>query len=450
MKAVSAPPLPEWGEAQFRLSAEKMADNVSATSLIFDRTAFGQTIRPSKGSVLAAASTRVSETQPDYFFHWLRDSATVMDAGLVLIHAGVDAARWRTNFADFVSFSLFLKRISGRRFLRETDMRGRTDPKFRKFLRPEQELVTIQGEKVLDEVRYNADGRIDFLRWNRPQYDGPAARALTVMRYHEDGAINDGAKRHANELLRMDLNHTRKVAGRSCVDIWEEEDADHYYTQLMQFAALTKGAEWARAAGDAEWAGDLALSARSVGDSLDRFWCRDRKFLRSRIPPPGRTPVKELDFAVILGFLHSGMAGETHSITDERALATMEALTQMFGAEYALNREAGRTFAFGRYKGDIYISGGAWFLCSFGAAEFYYKLAAAKGDVALIERGDIILDMTRKYVTKHGDISEQFDQTSGLQTSARNLTWSHAAFITAWAARKAAIAAPKQIAGAQA
>lgn len=450
MKAASVLPLQDWGNAQFRQSAAKMADNVSATSLTMERTAFAQTVRPSKGSVLAAASTRVSETQPDYFFHWLRDSATVMDAGLVLIRAGVDAARWRANFADFVSFSLYLKRISGRRFLRETDIRSATDPKFRQFLRPEQELLSIEGEKVLDEVRYNADGKIDFLRWSRPQYDGPAARALTVMRYREAGAIDAKASPHANELLRMDLGHTRKVAGRNCFDIWEEEDADHYYTQLMQFAALAKGAEWAAAAGDAEHAGDLTLAARSAGDNLDRFWCHDRHFLRSRIPPPGRTPTKELDFAVILGLLHSGMPAETHSITDERALATMEKLTEMFGAEYALNREAGKVFAFGRYKGDTYISGGAWFLCSFGAAEFFYRLAAAKGDTALIERGDAILDMTRRYITKNGDISEQFDQTTGAQTSARNLTWSHAAFITAWAARKAAIAAPRQVAGAQA
>jgi glucoamylase len=299
-------------------------------------------------------------------------------------------------------------------------------------------------------VRYNADGTIDFLRWSRPQYDGPAARALTVLRYREAGAIEPDAERPAVELLRMDLGHARKVAGRNCVDIWEEEDADHYYTHLLQYAALAKGAEWAEAAGDKDLAADLAVAARGLGDSLDRFWCHDRKFLRSRIPPPGRIPEKELDFAVVLGLLHSGMSGEAHTVLDERALATMQKLEEMFGSEYALNREAGRSFAFGRYKGDSYFSGGAWFLCSFGAAEFYYRLAVAKGDPALIEKGDTILDLTRTYIPRDGALSEQFDQTTGEQTSAKNLTWSHAAFITMWAARKAALAAPKQLAGAAA
>jgi glucoamylase len=450
MTAASSLSLAEWGESQLRLSAERMAENVSATSLVMERPCFSQIVRPAKGAVLAAAATNITATNPDYFFHWLRDSATVMDAGLVLIREGIDAERWRANFADFVRFSLYLKRISGRRFLRETDIRGVTEHKFRQFLRPEEELMTVEGEKVLDEVRYNADGTIDFLRWSRPQYDGPAARALTVLRFYDAGAILPDAERPASELLRMDLGHTRKVAGRNCVDIWEEEDADHYYTHLLQFAALAKGAEWAAATGDKQFAADLDVAARGLGDSLDRFWCHDRKFLRSRIPPPGRIPEKELDFAVILGLLHSGMSGEAHTVRDERALATMQSLEDMFGAEYALNREAGQAFAFGRYKGDSYFSGGAWFLCSFGAAEFYYRLAAAKGDIALLHRGDIVLDMARKYIPKDGDISEQFDQTTGEQTSAKNLTWSHAAFITMWAARKAALAASEQLAGAAA
>jgi glucoamylase len=34
-----------------------------------------------------------------------------------------------------------------------------------------------------------------------------------------------------------------------------------------------------------------------------------------------------------------------------------------------------------------------------------------------------------------GDLSEQFDQRSGAQTSARHLAWSYAAFISCHAAR---------------
>ncbi len=58
---------------------------------------------------------------------------------------------------------------------------------------------------------------------------------------------------------------------------------------------------------------------------------------------------------------------------------------------------------------------------------------------ALLKRGDMVMAMVRTYTPASGDLSEQFDQTNGTQTSAKNLAWSHAAFITAFASRKAAV-----------
>nr|WP_281806072.1 glycoside hydrolase family 15 protein [Methylocystis echinoides] len=46
--------------------------------------------------------------------------------------------------------------------------------------------------------------------------------------------------------------------------------------------------------------------------------------------------------------------------------------------------------------------------------------------------------MVRAHTPASGELSEQFDQRSGAQTSAKNLTWSYAAFVTAFAARRAA------------
>ena len=43
----------------------------------------------------------------------------------------------------------------------------------------------------------------------------------------------------------------------------------------------------------------------------------------------------------------------------------------------------------------------------------------------------------RAFTPESGDLSEQFDQTTGAQTSARHLAWSYAAFMTAIAARRA-------------
>jgi len=46
--------------------------------------------------------------------------------------------------------------------------------------------------------------------------------------------------------------------------------------------------------------------------------------------------------------------------------------------------------------------------------------------------------MVRAHTLVSGELSEQFAQTNGAQTSAKNLAWSYAAFISAYVSRKEA------------
>jgi glucoamylase len=128
---------------------------------------------------------------------------------------------------------------------------------------------------------------------------------------------------------------------------------------------------------------------------------------------------------VILASNHAGVVGERYT-------ATLKRLEALFGATYAINRDrpAGRAPAMGRYANDKYYSGGAYYFATLGAAEFCYRI----GERA---RGDAYLETVRAFTPGSGDLSEQFDQTTGAQTSARQLAWSYAAFLTAVAARRA-------------
>jgi glucoamylase len=49
------------------------------------------------------------------------------------------------------------------------------------------------------------------------------------------------------------------------------------------------------------------------------------------------------------------------------------------------------------------------------------------------------LQTVRAFTPPSGDLSEQFDKQTGAQTSAKHLAWSHAAFISCIAARRAAL-----------
>lgn len=431
--------LEEWGNGLASHCAAKLAKGISATELLMCRTGFGQTIRPAPGSVLASPAVVFSEGEPDYFFHWIRDSAAVMEAVRILAKAEGLSGQWTARFDEYVPFSLNLRKIDGRNFLKTADFRAKTLPELQQFLRPDEEIAAVHGSRVAGDVRYNADGTLDFTRWGRPQHDGPAARALVAMRFEQDRPNPpEEVKHRLDELIDYDLSYTAENAAQPCYDIWEEELALHYYTVLVQLSALEKGAARAQNRGAADVAASFGASAQDLRKKLDEFWAPDLGFYRSRLPD-GKNR-KALDFAVILGVVHAGLDSGPHSVRDERVLQTFAKLEELFAAEYAINRGQ-RAIMCGRYKGDDYISGGAYYFSTFGAAEFYYRLAEADGTrrEAMLEKGDAILSRIRDFVPASGDLSEQFDQTTGANTSAKDLSWSYACFITAWHARARAL-----------
>jgi glucoamylase len=150
----------------------------------------------------------------------------------------------------------------------------------------------------------------------------------------------------------------------------------------------------------------------------------EQAHLRSRFVEGG-APEKLLDMSVVLGANHARMWGERYRLTLVR-------LAKLFDAAYAINhdRPSSRAPALGRYQGDVYYSGGAYYFSTLAAAEFQYR----NGDR---DQGDAFLETVRAYTPESGDLSEQFDQNNGKQTSARHLGWSYAAFLTAVAARRA-------------
>jgi glucoamylase len=118
---------------------------------------------------------------------------------------------------------------------------------------------------------------------------------------------------------------------------------------------------------------------------------------------------------------------------------TLARLEALFDAEYPINhaRPAGRGPAMGRYQGDVYYSGGAYYFSTLAAAEFCFRAAAGQQDgPAFLERGEAYLGTVRAFTPPSGDLSEQFDQRTGAQTSARHLAWSYAAFISSVVARR--------------
>src|SRR5208337_2216931 len=71
-----------------------------------------------------------------------------------------------------------------------------------------------------------------------------------------------------------------------------------------------------------------------------------------------------------------------HSVADPKMLATLFALERLFEGEYPINRArpADCAPALGRYAGDSYFSGGAYYFSTLGAAQFCFLLAQAAAE----------------------------------------------------------------------
>ena len=441
-----------WIEREYRHAARCLLTCISPLGIIKHRPGFGQTISPKAGSVVASAVLASYDPDPDYFFHWYRDSAIVMDALRLVLAAGSVAAEARTRFAEFVDFSLSLAPLDGRTLVAAPEWRRHVQPDFARFLRTEADLASVHGDAVYADTRVNADGSLDISSWARPQHDGIASRALTLLRWSRQvttahatpGTTAEGEA--LARLLRADLAYVRRYACEPCYDIWEEELGQHYYTLRVGAEALEQGAAWLAARALEQEAQASRAAAAHLRALLDDYWLPEAGHYRSRILPGGRRSPKELDIAVILAVVHSAEGAAdaqplAHGVRDARVLATLDRLCALFRTEYAINRDlpAEREAALGRYPGDVYYSGGPYYFSTLAAAELCYRAACgAAAACELVRRGDAFLETVRAFTPQSGDLSEQFDRRTGEQTSAKHLAWSYAAFISCISARQQA------------
>ena len=134
--ARSLTPDDPWHRTTAATSRERMLRNISPQGA-------------ARGAVIASPST----TDPNYFYHWIRDAALTMDVVVDLWERETDPVRAAALFRqiwDYLSFS-----------------------------RQNQLAATLTG---LGEPKFEADGRPFNDDWGRPQNDGPALRAITAIR----------------------------------------------------------------------------------------------------------------------------------------------------------------------------------------------------------------------------------------------------------------------------
>ncbi|ORZ38793.1 Six-hairpin glycosidase-like protein [Catenaria anguillulae PL171] len=419
------------------------------------------------GCVIASPS----RTDPPYFFYWVRDGALVMDALLVAYEKTTDRARselLEKTLWDFVTFNRKIQTV-------KTKAASDYDP------------IGIA------DAKYEVDGRAYMGEWGRPQLDGPALRATTLMRFAQEYLRRGGSiDRVRNDLYRgvlpadtpikIDLELTSRALGKPNFDLWEEVMGQHFYTTAAQRRALLTGAKFARFMNDTG-AGDFYdRQARPLDNVLNAYWDEGRKYMTTTRDFVRGADYKRsnLDVATILGALHTygDVTDDFYAPDNERVLATMLSLKRAHRATFAINARYRPDLppAIGRYTEDVYYGGNPWFLTTIAAAELHYRTvtrAARRGSIAvsqvslpfyqdllagseftpqagnfargsqefnaitrgLVRMGDLFLERVRVHLRPGGRMDEQLDRNTGFQLSASDLTWNYAAFLTAAYAR---------------
>ncbi|KAI8063745.1 glucoamylase [Gongronella butleri] len=388
---------------------------------------------PNTAPGFLAASQCTSD--PNYYFSWVRDSALSFR---VLVNEQVNGNSDSALASDLTSYLSFVEKSQ-----------------------------TVN----LGEPKFNPDGGVFTGPWGRPQNDGPAERATTLMLYDKHNG-NSASKSY----VYKDLDYVVSTYSDSCFDLWEEVQGVHFFTLMVMRRALIQGAEYAKNNGDSSNASSYSSTVSSIESLINGFWTGSY----IQVTKDYTSKSNGLDVAVLLGAIHGGNADGFYTAGSDKVLATTVALQNAMKSEYPLNSNLPSWLgtAIGRYPGDVYdghgtSQGNPWFIGTNTFAEIYYRAisewnaagtvsvtdasasffkqfdsSAASGTTytvgssaytTLIENianaADQFLSTVHYHQNGNGSISEQYNRQNGYMQGAYDLTWSHASTITALLAK---------------
>ncbi|KAI8889298.1 glycoside hydrolase family 15 protein [Backusella circina FSU 941] len=399
-------------------------------------------INPS-GTVKGFFAASLSTHEPDYFYAWVRDSALV-----ARVLYGI-----QRNTEDILyDYTVFQSNI--------------------------QNTQTVCN--CLGEPKFNPNGTGYVGNWGRPQNDGPAERAIVMLQIASSSPYqyNEFLNTTIIPMILRDLYYIVSVWEQPCYDLWEEIEGVHFYTLMVMRRALLDGANYFHS----HEVNVFLETAENIRHRIESFWDPAKNYvMATQDIRNGVEKASGLDASTLLAVNLASRDDGFFTPGSDKILATAARLESEFAHLFPINLKNNNNnnmdlgTAIGRYPEDIYDGyrtsiGNPWFLTTAGYAELYYlaahefqkngvtinkinraffakvgndKLGEYKVGSAELERvvqktrqaGDRFLKTIQYHQNQNGSMSEQFDRNDGFMKGARDLTWSHAAFLAAIAAR---------------
>ena len=216
----------------------------------------------------------------------------------------------------------------------------------------------------LGEPKFEANGTVFIGAWGRPQRDGPALRATTLIAYSRWLITQGDESTVVSDLwpvIRNDLAYVGQYWNQTGFDLWEEVEGSSFFTTAVQYRALVEGGILASRIGKQCKA--CVTQAPQILCFLQKFW--NGKYLLANINESnGRSAI---DANTLLGSIHvfnpdSTCDDATLQPCSARALANHKVVTDSFRKVYGVNLgiPKGSAIALGRYAEDTYYGGNPW------------------------------------------------------------------------------------------
>lgn len=325
------------------------------------------------GSIIASPSK-----DPDYNFHWVRDSAIVMKSVI----------------------TLFEKERKNQKYMKIIENYIKTECEHINFHPAEPKFL-------LDKTPYLGD-------WGRPQNDGPALRGIVCLKLLK---VYGRKQKDLLKIIFNDLSYTIEQLEEPCFDLWEEEYGYHLYTRMVQYKFLCEC---------------LYSDKVQYEDLNERIVNRSRELLGhhfsgdniySSYDIHGQI-LRECDSSVLLGLSHVDYKLDEFDCFSDNIKNYAYKMISVFTDIYPINKKLNIPFL-GRYFNDKYFDGNPWIIStialyqySFVCPNFYYNKNEFKNFLKFL------------YDDKKLLLSEQIHRETGEDVSVEKLTWNYSELIT--------------------
>ena len=274
---------------------------------------------------------------------------------------------------------------------------------------------TFDDLSGLGEPKFEIDGTPFTGSWGRPQRDGPALRALTLIHYLREYNASHPTLWTSSQaddffapfyeaimpptsVIKADLEYVSHYWNQSGFDLWEEVEGLHFFTLMVSARSLREGSQIARAFGDLGAADWYTLQAGYIENLLLKFWYKEKGHLVETL----WSKRSGLDCGLLLGSLHALPADGSDDDAvyppwSDEILVSLLALTRDQRDRFPINNSPWSSAkddidtdeeqpfegtGLGRYPEDTYNGystvhqGNPWFLCTSSAAEVLYRTAS--------------------------------------------------------------------------